>query len=184
MSTKCYQSWANSYLGINTSQIRFTNLKKTLNSLTKEKLVCESVTGPCFVNGLINSNCIFSVFVLDHTILWEEKGQETEKDSSTLLMPTKERKEQTYAIKIAQHLLSKLTVNSTYTIDSSYGAMTWKYLEDLLGKPGDVSYGMYKQYYSCFFTFSSSPELKTLGELIGWDSSRRPSAHTFKHEYL
>ena len=83
----------------------------------------------------------------DHTILWEKKGQETEKDSSTLLMPTRERKEQTHAIKIAQHLLTKLTVNSTYTIDSSYGAMkkcTCKDHEDLLGKPGDTSYGCMK----------------------------------------
>ena len=34
----------------------------------------------------------------------------------------------------------------------------------------------------------SSPEPKALGELIGWDSSRRPrvgwSVHTFRHEYL
>ena len=34
----------------------------------------------------------------------------------------------------------------------------------------------------------SSPEPKAQGELIVWDSSRRPSVspsvHTFKHEYL
>ena len=34
----------------------------------------------------------------------------------------------------------------------------------------------------------SSPELKAQGELIGWDSSGRPSVrpsvHTFNHEYL
>ena len=35
-----------------------------------------------------------------------------------------------------------------------------------------------------FDLFVSSPEPKAQGELIGWDSSRRPSVHTFKHEYL
>ena len=37
-------------------------------------------------------------------------------------------------------------------------------------------------------TLFSSPEPKAQGELIVWDSSRRPSVrpcvHTFKHEYL
>ena len=37
-------------------------------------------------------------------------------------------------------------------------------------------------------TFVSSPEPKSQGEFIVWDSSRRPSVrlcvHTFKHEYL
>ena len=41
--------------------------------------------------------------------------------------------------------------------------------------------------HSCF-VFVSSPEPKAQGELIVWDSSRRPSVHpsvhTFKHEYL
>ena len=42
------------------------------------------------------------------------------------------------------------------------------------------------------YQFISSPEPKAQGELIVWDSSRRPcvrpsvraSVHTFKHEYL
>ena len=33
-------------------------------------------------------------------------------------------------------------------------------------------------------TLFSSPEPKAQGELIVWDSSRRPCVHTFKHEYL
>ena len=32
--------------------------------------------------------------------------------------------------------------------------------------------------------FFNSPEPKAQGELIVWDSSWRPSGHTFKHEYL
>ena len=35
-----------------------------------------------------------------------------------------------------------------------------------------------------FFCIFSSPELKAEGELKGWESSGRPSVHTFKHEYL
>ena len=38
--------------------------------------------------------------------------------------------------------------------------------------------------YHALFVIFSSPEQKTQGELIGWESSGRPSVHTFKHEYL
>ena len=74
----------------------------------------------------------------DHAVLWDDQGLEKEKEA---------KKEQSYAVRIAQHLLTRLTANSTFTIDEMYGplmACTCKAHENLMGKVGYTSYGCTK----------------------------------------
>ena len=51
-----------------------------------------------------------------------------------------------------------------------------------------LKFGGHPQNFDWFMALFSSSEPKALGELLGWDSSRRPSVrpsvHTFRHEYL
>ena len=65
-----------------------------------------------------------------------------------MLLERKGYRESEWAVIIIQHLISQLTVDSNYIIDSSYSnkpleKCPCKYHDDLVTIPGDTSYGMY-----------------------------------------
>ena len=84
-----------------------------------------------------DSSCLsiilFLFVCIDHDVLLEKKGYS----------------ESDWAVIIVQHLMSRLTVDSNYVIDSSYSnklleKCPCKDHDDLVTNPGDLSYGTYR----------------------------------------